>query len=695
MTHLTTDRSSLSRRQAPDCRHALHSAHAIRWHSTGFGGGSAEDIPNLPAMIVQLVKVLDQALAVAPHTYDHQQGVCLLLVDALHRDSKNAEHVRAAGGCEVLVRALRQHAEAKGAEAIELQLHIVHALALLATENQQTATRIMAADACRFVATLMRTRRDEYRFQQAGCTLLYIFIQHGASQDLIGDAGGCEALVSAVRAHPVQATLHDVVPRLLAQLTAGQHRRNQDRIGQAQGCEALIDILRHYMPGSAPSMPDTVYDALLNLTLMHDPNALCLSRSGLFEVLVRLLQAPCSNVLQETVCRIILNMTYKEPVIIQHASGAGVLPAMARILAASAGGGHKTTANLAGWAMAVVTNLILTHDGNCVHAWQLGLGSTLTAALETHVSVANVAQRGCKALATLTRYLDQSAQRRLDVSTVQTLAEAVRTHPSNAVLLYWAFRALSGALGTFPDTASADVRRCLRADDVGALVATAMRTHAASSDVQEAACFALFRMVVTADGDRLNVDGVQYVRQAGVAPLIQHALAAHPQADALQHVGSKIVAALDRVVTLTDAVSASHADEDRVVAEWAALDPVFQLAAMTQYASQPHMQARACAAWTLTLRGVADLNAWSWSDAVIDATVCAMRDHPRAERLQNEAAAVLLRLTAHSTLHAATAQRRVQRMCAAGGWEAVAAAAAAFPAARHVQELIAQLRARL
>jgi hypothetical protein len=261
-------------------------------------------------------------------------------------------------------------------------------------------------------------------------------------------------------------------------------------------------------------------------------------------VVAALRRWPSHVVLQGNAIAALVQLCSSDAASVAKAGAAGAIEAIVAAMRA-----HAAHTDVQHRCCCALFPLVRRNAAHQAKACAAGAVEALLAALNAHMSAAAVANSGCAALNALLLCRDEDAAKAVALGAVATVVACMRAHPADACVQ--------------TPTCSLLGNLCMRptekASEAGAAgeILSALRTHASSSSVQYAGCFALGNILaydLSASAQRKALAGGGIV--AAVAALRTHPTAPHVQLEACYLLSALATGADERAIAGAAAVRA-------------------------------------------------------------------------------------------------------------------------------------------
>jgi len=418
-------------------------------------------------------------------------------------------------------------------------------LLAVSRENGKLAVEYGAVQA--LVFALEQRPNSEAVQSQATKTLGHLAASSSENLTFAGEAGGVRAVVAALRGHPNSEVVQESATEALGLLVSSGFHNNQVLAKEAGGIDAVIVALRQHLGSHAVQRSATA--ALSNLVVENQENQQWASKAGAIDAVLFVLKEHATNEqVQEHAVEATARLVSQSLENQTLAREVGIISAILVVLKK-----HRKSKIIQTNGLSALRDLVVDNCENQKLAGKEGALGAAQAALKHHPNDDAVQELACEALA----YCVMSCQANQKFAREAGLIESVISlvlgrHPISASLLAKASRALGNLVAGNPDSQRL-------AGEAGGIkyITTGLKKHLDSDTVRERASEALGHLVSR------NPQNQEFARKAGSIEVMLQALRHQPtsisvQAQALSALRSLI---LCRSANTKAAVLAGGIDE--------------------------------------------------------------------------------------------------------------------------------------
>jgi hypothetical protein len=163
----------------------------------------------------------------------------------------NVSKLSSSGCSEVLVAALTKHSHKQAAA-----YNICQAIAVLARSGGLLESEKMGRfGACNAVVVAMKQHDDKEDVSWSGaCALRSLSVNNYASQEKIGEVGGCAVLAKLLVRHKASNDAVEAASAAISNICASDISYNKEQLGEAGACEHLLCVLELYQKNAETTL---------------------------------------------------------------------------------------------------------------------------------------------------------------------------------------------------------------------------------------------------------------------------------------------------------------------------------------------------------------------------------------------------------------------------------------------------------
>ncbi len=291
-------------------------------------------------------------------------------------------------------------------------------------EDDKFALAVAVAGGLDAVLEALRAHPTHAGVQEAAFGALVRILRPPDNRVKAGSAGAIEAAVAALRAHPAHTGVQAAACWALRQMTVND--ANEIKAGSAGAIEATVAALRAHPAHAA--LQEAACAALCNVTGNAD-NRVKAGSAGAIEAAVAALRAhPAHAGVQEAACRALRNITADNAANKVKAGSAGAIEAAVAALRA-----HPAHAGVQEEACSALRIMTIGNESLAVKAGSAGVIEAAVAALRAHPAHAGVQEQACGALANICLTRSDLRTRARGAGAVDALKATLARFPTGAV----------------------------------------------------------------------------------------------------------------------------------------------------------------------------------------------------------------------------------------------------------------------